>query len=58
MMTDPVFVEVRKNREAFAAKYNNDLEQIYRTLKDIEATSGRTYVKRVPKLIGQELTQF
>ena len=45
MWTDPIVAEVRKVREAHAAKFNYDLEAICRDLKSKERTSGRKYVR-------------
>lgn len=45
MMTiDPIVEEVRANREAFAARFNYDLDAIFAYLKEQEKTSGRVYV--------------
>ncbi len=44
MWEDPIVEEVRKVREAHAARFNCDLEAIYRDLKRQEKTSGRTFV--------------
>ncbi len=45
MRTDPIVAEVRKMREAHAAKFDFDLKAIYRDLKSKERTSGRKYVR-------------
>ncbi len=42
--TDPIVEEVRRVREAHAAKFNFDLRAIFRDLKAKEAASGRKYV--------------
>ena len=44
MWEDPIVAEVRKVREAHAAKFNYDLMAIYRDLKEQEKNSGRTFV--------------
>ena len=49
MWTDPIVAEIRKVREAHAAKFNYDLEAIYRDLKSKERTSGRKYVRSQPR---------
>jgi hypothetical protein len=49
MRNDPIVAEVRKVREAHAAKFNYDLEAIYRDLKSKERTSGRKYVRFQPR---------
>nr|VFK22499.1 MAG: hypothetical protein BECKMB1821G_GA0114241_100243 [Candidatus Kentron sp. MB]VFK28829.1 MAG: hypothetical protein BECKMB1821I_GA0114274_100744 [Candidatus Kentron sp. MB]VFK74113.1 MAG: hypothetical protein BECKMB1821H_GA0114242_100144 [Candidatus Kentron sp. MB] len=46
MMNDPIVEEMRKNGQAFAAHYNNDLKAIYRALKEKEKTLGRKVVYR------------
>jgi hypothetical protein len=49
MLNDPIVAEVRKVREAHAAKFNYDLDAIYRDLKSKERTSGRKYVRFPPR---------
>jgi hypothetical protein len=49
MWDDPIVAEVRKTREAHAARFNCDLDAIYRDLKSKEQSSGRTYVRYPPK---------
>jgi hypothetical protein len=51
MLTDPIIDEVRKNREALAAEHGNDLQRLFRAIKEIEAASGRAYVKLEPKAV-------
>ncbi len=41
---DPIVEEVRRVREEYAARFNYDLDAIYRDLKEQEKLSGRTYV--------------
>jgi hypothetical protein len=56
MWEDPIVAEVRKIREAHAAKFNYDLLAIYRDLKEQEKRSGRTFVSYPPrrcKSVGQ-----
>jgi hypothetical protein len=50
MKPDPVVDEVRKVREAHAAKFNYDLAAICADLKKKEKDSGHTVVSRQPKL--------
>ncbi|MCD4727758.1 MAG: hypothetical protein K8R46_08860 [Pirellulales bacterium] len=45
MKDDPIVAEVRRIRAEHAAKFNYDLEAIYRDLKERERSSGRTYVR-------------
>jgi hypothetical protein len=51
MWEDPIVEEVRKTRDAHAAKFNYDLQAIYRDLKEQEKHSGRTFVSYPPKRI-------
>ena len=44
IQSDPIVDEVRKAREEHAAKFNYDLEAIYRDLKEQEKRSGRTFL--------------
>jgi hypothetical protein len=45
MSDDPIVAEVRKTREAHAARFNYDLDAIFRDLKAKEQSSGRAYVR-------------
>ena len=49
MWEDPIVEEVRKVRDAHAAKFNYDLDAIFRDLKEQERASGRTFVSYPPK---------
>lgn len=51
MREDPIVEEVRKAREAHAAKFTYDLQAIYQDLKEQEKHSGRTFVSYPPKRI-------
>jgi hypothetical protein len=51
MQDDPIVAEVRKAREAYAAKFNYDLEAIFQDLKRQERESGRTFVSFPPRRI-------
>ena len=42
--SDPIVDEVRRLRDAHAAKFNYDLKAIFRDIKEQERTSGRKYV--------------
>ena len=46
---DPIVDEVRRVRDAHAAKFNYDLRAIFRDLKANEAASGREYVRYEPR---------
>jgi hypothetical protein len=52
MWNDPIVAEVRKIRDAHAAKFNYDLDAIYRDIKSMEQTSGRSYVRYPPRASG------
>lgn len=41
---DPIVDEVRRIRDAHAAKFNYNPEAIFRDIKEQEKRSGRTYV--------------
>ena len=41
---DPIVDEVRRIRDAHAAKFNYDLKAIFRDIKEQEKVSGRKYV--------------
>ena len=41
---DPIVDEVRRIRDAHAAKFNYDLKAIFRDIKEQEKKSGRKYV--------------
>ena len=43
-MNDPIVDEVRRVRDAHAARFNYDLDAIFRDIKEQEKTSGRKFV--------------
>ena len=43
-MNDPIVDEVRRIRDAHAARFNYDPDAIFRDIKEQEKRSGRTYV--------------
>jgi hypothetical protein len=43
MSEDPIVAEVRKIREAHAARFDYDLQAIFRDLKEQEEKSGRIF---------------
>lgn len=49
MMDDPIVEEVRKHRQAHAAKYNNDLKAICATLQVHVQQSSYKVVNRFPQ---------
>jgi hypothetical protein len=42
--SDPIVAEVRRIRDAHAAKFNYDPDAIFRDIKEHEKRSGRNYV--------------
>ena len=46
---DPIVEEVRKVRDAYAKRFNYDLDAIYRDLKAKERRSGRVVVPCPPQ---------
>ena len=42
--SDPIVAEVRRIRDAHAAKFNYDPKAIFRDIKEHERRSGRTFV--------------
>ena len=51
MWEDPIVKEVRKVREAYAARFDYDLLAIYRDLKQQEKNSGRLFVSYAPRRV-------
>ena len=49
MWKDEIVEEVRKNREAYAAQFNFDLQAIYEDLKKAEQSSKHKKVSFAPK---------
>lgn len=50
MWDDEIVEETRKTREAYAAKFNCDLEAIYRDIKEQEQRSPHQIVSLPPKM--------
>lgn len=50
MKPDPIVEEVRKARQAHAAKFKYDMEAIFSDLKEKEKTCGHRIVSRPPGL--------
>jgi hypothetical protein len=48
-MNDPIVEEVRRVREAHAARFNYDLDAIFKDLKERETNSGLTFVQGVAR---------
>lgn len=49
MINDPIVEEVRKERDAHAAKFNYDLRAIYEDLKKQEKKNKRKFVTLPPR---------
>jgi len=50
-MNDPIVDEVRRIRDAHAAKFNYDLDAIFRDIKEQEKMSGLKFVSYPPRRI-------
>lgn len=50
--SDPIVDEVRRARDAYAARFNYDLRAIYRDLKEQEKRSGRKVVSYAESSTG------
>ncbi len=50
MHNDPIVDEVRKVRDAHAARLDYDLDAIFRDMKAKEQASGREFVRYPPRL--------
>lgn len=55
--SDPIVDEVRRARDAYAARFNYDLRAIYRDLKEREKRSGRKLVSYAEGVTGTEPSQ-
>lgn len=58
-MNDPIVEEVRNWRAEHTRKFGCDLNRIYADLRQLQQASGRTVVRRQPKLLvnrGKGLT--
>lgn len=53
--TDPIVDEVRRVRDAYAARFNYDLRAIYLDLKEQEKCSGRQFVSYAEDAAGSAL---
>ena len=52
--SDPIVDEVRRTRDAYAARFHYDLRAIYRDLKEKEKRSGRQVVSYAETSTGVE----
>ena len=55
--SDPIVDEVRRARDAYAARFNYDLGAVYRDLKEQENRSGRKVVSYAESSVGAEPRQ-
>ena len=51
MKKDSIVEEVRRVRDRLSARFNYDLDAIFRDLKEKERTSGRKYVRYPPRSV-------
>jgi hypothetical protein len=56
-MRDPIVEEVRRVRDAHAARFNYDLDDIFRDIKEQERKSGCTFVSFAPRKGGPKPEQ-
>jgi hypothetical protein len=48
-MTDPIVEEVRRVRDAYAARFNYDLDAMFQDIKEREKQSGLVFVEGVAR---------
>jgi len=53
MINDPIVEEIRSYRQAHAARYNYDLEAIFKALLSRQNNSSRPVVNRPPRRISE-----
>jgi hypothetical protein len=53
-MNDPIVEEVRRIRDAHAARFNYDLDAVFQDLKEQEKTSGHRFVHGVASTTTQD----
>jgi hypothetical protein len=58
MQNDPIVEEMRRNGQAFAARYGNDLAAIVKALKEIEQSSGHRLVNREPHALSPKVRRL
>ena len=56
--SDPIVDEVRRARDAYAARFNYDLRAIYRDLKEQEKRSGRKVISYAVSSTGVEPNSY
>lgn len=57
MRQDEIVAEIRRRREAHAAKYNYNLDAIYKAFKEAEGRSKHPKVSFPPKRIASGQTE-
>jgi hypothetical protein len=55
-MNDTIVDEVRRIRDAHGARFNYDLEAIFRDIKEQEKNSGRKFVSFPPRKVETKQT--
>ena len=56
-MNDPIVDEVRRIRDAHAARFNYDLDAIFQDIKEQEKKSGRKFVSFPPRRLEPNQTR-
>ena len=58
-MNDPIVEEVRRVRDAYAARFNYDLDAMFQDIKEQEKKSGHTFTAGVsrPTVPNQKVPQ-
>ena len=54
MHNDPIVEEMRRHGREFAAKHGNDVRRICEALRELEAVSGGSVVRREPKRLERK----
>jgi hypothetical protein len=53
-MNDPIVDEVRRVRDAHAARFHYELDAIFRDIKEQEKKNGRKFVSFPPRRVGPD----
>jgi hypothetical protein len=56
MTTDPILAEIRRTREAYAARFAGDIRAMIADLRQRQKQAGRKVVSRSPKLLKRTST--
>ena len=51
-LTDPIIDELRAARDEHAARFNYDVEAIFRDIQAQQEASGREYVRLLPRRVA------